>query len=58
MKFNLNSFKRRNFLKKTFFIFSIIFVKKNFLNFFLISKNILRKFDKKNNVVWILKNND
>lgn len=50
---------KRNFLKKTVLFLGTIFTLRiSIPSFKIIKKNIYRKFDKKNNLVWILKGSD
>ena len=50
---------KRSFLKKTIlFLGTILTLRISIPSFKIITKNIYKKFDKKNNLVWILKRND
>ena len=50
---------KRSFLKKSIlFLGAILTLRINIPSFKIITKNIYRKFDKKNNLVWILKRSD
>jgi hypothetical protein len=50
---------KRNFLKKTVFFLSSIFVYRiSVPSFKIIKKKIYRKLDEKNNLFWLLKRSD